>query len=243
VTFGLGSKVLADLAAGLTAHSKAVRRPVVVGCVPWFSAAPVADALCRQEAVCIVVDKRGIADKRGRIKPAVRRTRDTARAILSSYLPAFDTVLPRVDGQPAIIGPRDFPLEEYELGPVRVSGWRGEWDPILHAKVAVCCEAWIGEDDFGYERSGISAVRAWIGSANWSDHSANHVELGAWIDDRELADRCLDFVGGVIRDSEPLDSNEPRPKPELAEADLDDDAFADYAAQFGFDDPDRQVEV
>jgi len=251
VTFGLGSVVLADLAAGLNAHSKAVRRPVVLGCVPWFSDDDVAAALCSQEAICIVVDKGGIGydDKnpdpdRDQVNAAVRRACDQGGAILSTYLPGLDTIAPRIDGSPAIVGPRDFPLEEYWLGPVRVGGhFAGEFKPLLHAKVAVCCDAWIGEGEFGQECSGLSAVRAWIGSANWSKVSARHTEVGVWIDDRELAEVSLDFVAGLILKSEPLGSRAQRPRPEFARADLDDDAFADYAAQFDLDDPDLRFDL
>ena len=244
VTFGLGSKVLADLAAGLTAHSKAVRRPVVVGCVPWFSDDEIAAALCMQESICIVVDKGGIADGNGEVNPAIRRTSDRGRAILSSYLPGLEIIAPRIDGRPVIVGPGDFPLEEYRLGPVRVGGhFTGGFKPLLHAKVAVCGEAWNGEGEFGEECSGVRPVRAWIGSSNWAKVSARHTEVGVWIDDRELAQMALDFVTGLILRSEPLGSRAQRPTAEYAQADLDNDAFADYAAQFGYDDPDLQLDL
>ncbi len=141
-----------------------------------------------------------------------------------------------------MLGPNDFPLEleedfdeeHFKLGPVRMAGWYGgKTDPLLHAKLAVCCETWVGEDEFGVERSGISARQAWIGSANWTKSSPKHAEVGVWIDDAEFANAALEFVVDLIRRSERFPSQEPVPTLELAEAELDDDAFADYAAQFG----------
>lgn len=234
-----GTSVVDDLAAGLIAHSETVRRPVVLGCVPWLTSIGVASALCQQQAVCIVVDKRGTDGERG-IYRAVRKLISEGRPISNEYLPGFDLVTRRVEGQRAVLGPSDFPVEELELGPVRVGGWYGPGNlPILHAKMAVCCNAWIGEDDFGYERSGLTAVRTWTGSANWTENSSRHTEVGLWIDDRAFAAMALDFIVGLIRDSEPMGSRAREPMPELAEADLDDDAFAEYAAEFGhFDEED-----
>lgn len=230
VTFG--SSVIDDLAAGLVAHSQSVRRPVVVGCVYVFTSSVIAEALCKQESSCIVVDK-GNTEWRGQTYRAIATLNDRGQPLTSSYLPAFDLVSRRVDGKPAILGPQDFPLEDLELGPVRVAGYYGQdRPPLLHAKVAVCCEAWIGEDGFGYEQRGLRALRAWVGSANWTDKSREHREIGVWIDDREFAGHTLDFVAGVVLTSEPLGSHSTRPTPELGEGDLDDDAFADYAAEF-----------
>jgi phosphatidylserine/phosphatidylglycerophosphate/cardiolipin synthase-like enzyme len=231
VTFG--SQVVTDLADGLMEYSHAARRPVVLGCVYLFDSPAVADALCKQNAVCVVTNKTDWTS------PAMRNLRKRATPVLHRYLPGFDLVVPRVEGKRAILGPHDFPLDDYEVGPVRVAGWHGDKSALLHAKVAVCCEAWTGEDDFGVERSGIRAIRAWVGSANWTKRSLAHAEVGVWIDDAGFAEAALDFVLELIRDSEPFGSHEPDPTPDLAEADLDDDEFAEYAAEFlDPDDPD-----
>ena len=151
ITFG--SEVLADLVAGLYAHSKATRRPVVVGCVYMLTSMEIVSALSAQQGVCVVLDKGYTEGRFGSTYRAIERLHEEARPLWSGYLPGFDLVTTRVDGEPAILGPRSFPVEEIELGPVRVAGFvRDERTPIVHAKVAVCCEAWIGEDEFGMER-------------------------------------------------------------------------------------------
>jgi len=134
----------------------------------------------------------------------------------------------------------DFQPADYELGPVRLAGWYGEGNlPLLHSKLALCCQAWTGEDDFMVERSGIRGIRAWVGSANWTRNSSRHTELGVWIDDRSFAGAALEFMANLILHSESLGSHELVPTPEMAEADIDTDAIGDYAAQFGYlDDPD-----
>lgn len=235
-TFGSG--VVDDLAKGLAAHANSARRPVVLGCVPWFGSRSVSAALCAQSAVCVVADKRGIA-VHGRLNLAVAKLRDNGHALSSAYLSEFELVVPRVEGAETILGPGDFPLETFDLGPVRVAGWSGQHDPLLHAKVAVCGELWFGEGDWGYERQGIRAVRAWMGSANWTERSAVHTEVGVWVDDREFASQALDFVSSVVLRSEPLNSANVIPDPEFEIAELDDDEFASYAAEYYRD---REVE-
>lgn len=232
VTFGGG--VIDDLIAGLVAHKESVRRPVVLGCVPWLTSIAVADALCDQEAICIVVDKSGTSGS-GRMYRAIQRIDDNAYPIDQTYLPGFDLVSSRVNGQPRIIDPSDLPLgEEVGFGPVRVAGWYGKQNlPLLHAKLAVCCDAYFGEDEWGREGGGLRPISCWVGSANWTIKASEHLEIGAWVEDHSLAETALDFLLSLIRISEPLGSQEIRPTPEHAESKLDDDAFADYAAQFG----------
>lgn len=229
VTFGGG--VIDDLVAGLYAHGESVRRPVVLGCVPWLTSTAVARALCDQEAVCIVVDKKGTDDTAGRMYPAVRHIDRRARPIDQSYLAGFDVVSTRVNSQPRVVDMSEFPHDD-AFGPVRVAGWYGE-EPLLHAKLAVCCDAYFGEDEWGRESGGLRPICSWVGSANWTVKASKHLETGAWIHDRSFSDTALDFVLSLIGISEPLGSQMVCPDPEYAEVDLDVDAIGDYVAQFG----------
>jgi hypothetical protein len=62
-----GSGVLDDLVAGIERHrdtdwtseywQRLIPRPVAVGCVPWLTDRPVAEALASLDQCCVVVDK------------------------------------------------------------------------------------------------------------------------------------------------------------------------------------------
>jgi hypothetical protein len=246
VTFG--GQVVDDFARGLVRHAEATERPVVLGCVPWFGSNAVADALHQQAAVCVVIDKRGthhwvkVVDEQGTfqgwekvLNKAVLRVHFGAQPVQQSYLTGFELVLPRADGQAQLVGPGGPLDDENEFGPIRVVGWSGyKGDPLLHAKLAVCCEMDTVEM-FGREERRLSPIRAWVGSANWTEKASEHVEVGVWIGDQNFAHRALQFLLNVIRASEPLSDFPPRmPTPEFAEAEIDDAAMAEYLVERGY---------
>lgn len=108
--------------------------------------------------------------------------------------------------------------------------------PLVHAKLLVLGEAWGFDDDEGPDfglRTGFKPMRAWFGSANWTTASAEHLEFGLWVDEPTLVDHAFRFLLDLLTFSEPLDTNSDQPSPELVDAEWDDDAFAEYMAEFG----------
>ena len=217
--------------------SKAEAFPVALGCVPWFNSVRVADALMRMGSHCICVDKSSLD------RSVVQALLTHDRGVANYFIPDLRFAW-RIghDGSPAVIGPGT-PIEESEeyLEPVRVVDWahqRGKHFPILHAKLAVLCAAWRWENDGGGYDDHLTPLVAWCGSANWTETASRHIEFGAWTTDEDLCTQMMHFLADVIRFSEAPTSETAGPEPDLAEAEWDDAAFAEYAAEWGYDDPD-----
>lgn len=129
-------------------------------------------------------------------------------------------------------------MPEHELGPVRVLGWRGKdaGKPLLHAKLLVLGELahniYGPDDGYGIEVCQFEPQAVWWGSANWTESARSHLEVGFACDDPALAREAADFVADVIAFSEPADTACPGPEPNLVRAEFDDEAMAEYAAEF-----------
>jgi hypothetical protein len=243
VCFG---SVVDDLIDGVAAHASrphetSPRRwsmPAAIGCVPWMSHERMTAALARLGGCCIVLTK-SANDLR-----AAQALHTTGRALPTAYLPGFDEVgQARPDGKRPIIGPHGLDGDSlHELGPVRRAGWRGDRTaPLIHAKLLVLGDAWGYDNDeegpWGPQFS-FRPQRAWLGSANWTRGATGHLEFGLWVDEPQLVEHTFAFLLDMLKFSEPFDTANDQPSPELVDAEWDDAAFAEYLADMGAADHD-----
>ena len=215
---------LAELAEKNSQHSaRYARTPVAVGCVPWLTSKPVAEALMRFRSLILI-------DKASSQYSAVAQLHGADRGLWSQIL-GTDYYAP-VDsaGAPRLVGPYDELGDSYE--PVRVIGWqrseRGRAKPLLHAKLLVIGTTMYyddPDDGSGPFWARVRPERVWAGSANWTEASSAHIEFGTWIDDHELCDEALGFLVGLLKFSEPFSAGTAGPEPNLAPIEWDDDAM------------------
>lgn len=203
------------------------RFPALIGCSPWLTSEAVVDRLL-QTACCVVMDK-GAAVIPARLAQADCGFPNVLAGLRDRY-PAD------ADGGPLIIGPFG-PKPEHEVGPIRVTGWRGSGSgrPLAHAKLLVLGELlWteIGPDDGPQvEETFFEATSLWWGSANLTDQSASHLEVGFWCDDPELLRSAVGFMDDLLAFSEPAGSFCAGPEPNLLHVEWDDDAMREAAAE------------
>jgi hypothetical protein len=94
-------------------------------------------------------------------------------------------------------------------------------------------------DDFtGYTRR-----RLWVSSANFTQRSMSNLEFGYWTENSELLDGAKRFVLHLITHSEGVNPAAAEPAPDLAPVDFDDDALAEYLADFGTSEHDDELET
>jgi hypothetical protein len=224
VTYGLD--VVEDLRAGVNEFAEEVSGATAIGCVGWLSDKELVTALRRLDACCIVVNK---PDRDEHAQQSLLRE---GNGLLASVLPALaDLQRRRSDGGRQILGPLG-PIEEIELEPVRVAGYRAgdRARPLLHAKLLV-----LGTLTWNPHASGLvvgeSPVflprRCWMGSANWTLNARRSLEVGWWSEDPEVLAESTAFLSDVLAISEPLGSNAPMPEPELLPVEFDDDAMVE----------------
>jgi hypothetical protein len=225
-----GGQVVDGLAQMIDEHVAAEARerepmPAVLGCVPWLTHAGIAERLARLPACCVVVDK-----GQQRLASALA----TAGNGFPPVLPGLRHRAPAVDGRAVVLGPYSR-MPDYAVGPVRVVGMTGgeRSKPLLHAKLLVLGRlVWLEyEVDGGCGEVYLFQPRSvWWGSANWTEQARHHLELGAWSDDPALAREATAFLDDLIGFSEPLGSVSPRPDPDLAYVDYDDEAMREAMA-------------
>lgn len=152
---------------------------------------------------------------------------------------ALSGLAPTVDRQPALIGPYDRP-DHTVVPTIRTLGWRktgNESVPILHAKLALLGHLWWhDEDGLGMvsDEIGFRARRLWISSANFTRSSRSSLEFGFWTEEQSLLDGAERFLVLLMASSEGVDPESDAFRPDLAPYEFDDEAMADYAAEFGW---------
>ncbi|MFC9694333.1 hypothetical protein ACFTSF_37665 [Kribbella sp. NPDC056951] len=240
-TVAHGVHVVDDLISGIDNHretatgrywSRVSPRPAAIGCVPWLTHNGVSQALARLGSCCIVVDKQQPTYR------AVQLLSDTATPLASGYLEGFEELaLPDENGAGPLIHPYSGSLESVMLGPVRIAGWQGKGQPLLHSKLLVLGVTTYHEDDetFSGDMLQFTPTRTWMGSANWTYASVQHVEFGLWSTDPKLVQRNYTYLLRLLQFSETQGSKAPGPQPELVPASWDDEAFREYFAEHRFD--------
>jgi len=158
-----------------------------------------------------------------------------------NVLPSLREVDEPADGVSTVLG-RHTPMPNYLLGPIRVAGWGGRRRdrPLLHGKLMVLGVLTWEEDDFGQEDRHFFPTSVWWGSANWTGAAAQHLEVGSWVEDQALARHATDFLSDVLMFSEPGESIEDAPTPSLMPIEYDDEASAEYAAEYGWQPGDQE---
>jgi hypothetical protein len=228
VVDGLVSVIDEHIAAIRSGYQRGLVGPSAMGCVPWLTSGPVLDRLAALAGCCIVISK------------AASRTAASALAVADNGLPNVSSGLrdlaPMEDRQPVVVGPGSR-MPEHDLGPLRIAGWgkgKGRAAPLMHAKLLVLGELrWAedviggGEELFFFSRS------VWGEARTGRKGSANNLEIALWSDDKTLVEQSKSFVESVIEFSEPWDSTAESPDPNLRTVEFDDEAFAEYLAEYG----------
>jgi hypothetical protein len=209
-----GTDVINGLVDAIDMHIENTWRsrqsPLVIGTCPLVTDLAVAQALSRLPC-CLVISKPEKSDP-----DAVRHLMELGRPVHKDQLERLNLLaLPTEDGaQPiGIVGDGDYLNDEewvpqdVNLGPIRVTGWRGRNQPsILHAKVVVF--AYAGEfPDAGPGSTdwfGVIPTSVWWGSANLTYRSRENLEFATWSNDPELTRTAWHFIADVIALSEPL---------------------------------------
>jgi hypothetical protein len=75
--------------------------------------------------------------------------------------------------------------------------------------------------------------RRWLAGIDPTAGSGKHLEAGFWSDDRALVEHMTRFVEAVISFSEPWGSGTVGPEPDLVSVEFDDEAIAEYLAEWG----------
>lgn len=236
ITFG---HVLKDLLCGVSDFLREERRtsyecwtiPIVLGCVPWMSNEHLTAEFAKAGGCCIVMTK-GAGDL-----AAAEDLIENGHPLPTRHFGAFDEIGVRGPvGEVPTIGPGGLSAPLAEVGPVRMAGWKrpgggSKGLPLVHAKLLVLGDAWADEKADTGPVHAFTAKRAWLGSSNWTGPSAaEHLEFGLWTDEPTLVAHTTEFLLDLINYSEPFQPDSNRPNPEFAEANWDDQAFADYLA-------------
>jgi hypothetical protein len=173
-----------------------------------------------------------------RLEPLVDLNRRSPGMPIRAFS-ALSGLAPTVDGQPGSIGPTDRPGATV-VPTIRTLGWRkarGDFVPIIHAKLALLGHLWWHDEDaFGFvdDVIGFRARRLWISSANFTRSSRRSLEFGFWTEEPSLLDGAERFLVKLMGSSEGVDPTSDVFQPDLAPYEFDDEAMADYAAEFGW---------
>ncbi|MFD4976263.1 hypothetical protein [Streptomyces sp. NPDC058424] len=79
---------------------------------------------------------------------------------------------------------------------------------------------------------GFRPERLWVGSANGTHRSRSSLEFGMWLDDPQALQAAEAFLVQLMAHSEALDPDSDLFEPELLPVDFDDEALADYLAEY-----------
>lgn len=223
---------LATEAAYFQGRSRTDAVPAAIGCVPWFNHVGLSKRLANMSACCVVIDKDAKSTE------AVQHLATAGHPFPYWSILSLSSLVDAETAKQAM-GPLEWDRAmstRPRIGPVRKKGWAKGPDPkpLLHAKALVLgAVEWQEDDVAGGEYQVFRATRAWIGSSNWTE-SANeiHDELALWTGEKSLVDAMARSVGRIISNSE-MEYGSPDPAPDLSEPEMDDEAFADYAAEWG----------
>lgn len=205
----------------------------------WIDDEDVVESIGHMAAASVIVTKQGRrpTDLR-KLEPLVDLNERTPGMPIRAFS-ALSGLAPTVGGQPVLIGPTDRP-EDTVVPTIRTLGWRktrSQFVPIVHAKLALLGHLWWHDEDalgFVDDVIGFRARRLWISSANFTRSSRRSLEFGFWTEEPSLLDGAERFLVKLMGSSEGLDPASDVFQPDLAPYEFDDEAMADYAAEFGF---------
>ncbi|MCX4775080.1 hypothetical protein [Streptomyces sp. NBC_01285] len=244
-----GRNVLKGLVDGMEAFLEEKQRtpgfrsmgPVALGGFLWLDDPELADCLARFSHTCVVVSKQGRSkyelEKLGRVQPLA----DRENGMLARVFAELTELDWREDGGAKVVGPNGS-MPDVVIPPLRTIGFRrkGDMVPILHTKIMLLGEMWWHDED---ALGGVTDVihfrpeRLWVGSTNATKRSRHSLEFGMWLDDSQALQAAQTFLVQLMAHSEALDPDSDLFEPELLPVDYDDEAFAAYAAEYGWGDP------
>ncbi|MEU9662864.1 hypothetical protein [Streptomyces chartreusis] len=247
-----GRNVLKGLVDGMDGFLEEKRRtpgfrsmgPVALGGFLWLDDPELAACLARFAHICVVVSKQGRSkrdlDKLGKLQPFA----DGDNGMLARVFAELTDLDWREEGRAKVLGP-GVPMPEVVIPPLRTIGFRRQpkkdMVPFLHTKMMLLGELWWHDED---ALGGVADVigfrpeRLWVGSANATARSRHNLEFGMWLDDSQVLQAAQTFLVQLMAHSEALDPDSDLFQPELLPVDFDDEAFAEYVAEYGWGDPD-----
>lgn len=245
-----GLDVLAGLVEGISDFSDARQDrwrpglrslgPALIASAMWIDDDRLIDAIGHLAAASVIVSKQGRrpTDLR-KLGPLAELNERTPGMPIRAFS-ALSGLAPTVDGQRALVGPTDRP-DATVIPTIRTLGWRRarsqDLVPIVHAKLALLGHMWWHDEDaLGYvdDVIGFRARRLWISSANFTRSSRGSLEFGFWTEQPSLLDGAERFLVKLMGASEGVDPAPDVFQPDLAPYEFDDEAMADYAAEFGW---------
>jgi hypothetical protein len=209
----------------------------LLACAPWFTDVTLAEAIATVSKACVVTTKRPRDQDEWTTVRRLRAFNERLAGVPIRAFPELSLMHPAVDGEQVILGPYDNPDSDHWLSTFRTIGQRrtgNTFPPHIHAKLVLLGRFWWhDEHPEGYVDNiiGFRAMRLWVSSANFTIGSRTSLEMGFWTEDAALVDGARRFLLRLIAESEDFDTESDVPAPELAEAELDDEAMAEACAE------------
>ena len=247
-----GRNVLKGLVDGMEGFIEEKRRtpgfrsmgPVALGGFLWLDDPEVASCLARFAHTCVVVSKQGRSkrdlEKLGRLQSFA----DGDNGMPARVFAELTDLDRRENGRAKVVGPGSPMPDDVVIPPFRTIGFRRppkkDMVPFLHTKIMLLGEMWWhDEDGLGgvADVIGFHPERLWVGSANATERSRYNLEFGMWLDDPQALEAAQTFLVQLMAHSEALDPDSDLFQPQLLPVDFDDDAFAEYVAEYGRGDP------
>jgi hypothetical protein len=214
--------------------------PALLGSAMWIDDEELIGRLDSLSAASVVVRKQGRSASELQRLFRLHEANALIPGLPLRAFPDLTDLAPKVDDRPVVVGPHSR-LDEEVLPAIRTLGYRSQGRndlaPILHAKLALLGHLWWHDEGAaGHVEDviGFSARRLWVSSANFTQSSRRSLEFGFWTEDPNLLEGSQRFLIKLISASEGLDPQADAPDPTLAPVELDDDAFAEYVAAFGW---------
>jgi hypothetical protein len=245
----LGRNVLRGLIEGIDdfVHERQLRwrksrslGPALLGSAMWIDDPELIDKIGALAAACIVVTKQGRNPSAQRKLEPLSELNERTPGMPIRAFADLSGLAPKVDGEPAIIGPYTR-MDDAVIPTIRTLGFRrrGPLAPIIHAKLALLGHLWWhDEGPLGHVEDviGFTPRRLWLSSANFTRASRQSLEFGYWTEDLALIDGAERFLVKLMRSSEALDPEADVFEPDLAPVAFDDAAMAEAWAELQWDD-------
>jgi hypothetical protein len=216
--------------------------PVLLGATMWIDDGELINKLAELAGACIVITKQGREPfKLKRLERLHALNKRTPGLPIRAFA-ELSGLAPRVDGQPAIVGPYDR-FDDRIVPTIRTLGYRkaGDFPPIMHAKLALLGHLWEhDEGPLGHVEDvlGFTPARLWVSSANFTASSRRSLEFGYWTEDAALVEGAERFLLRAMRSSEAVDPDSDSFNPDLAPIEFDDVAMAEALAETDWEDED-----
>jgi hypothetical protein len=213
--------------------------PALLGSAIWIDDPELISKLGELSGASIVVTKQGRSASK--LEP-LRALNERTPGLPIRAFASLGGLAPKVDGQPAVLGPYD-PIDEGVVPTIRTIGYRKlrnrDMPPFIHAKLALLGNLWWHDEGaLGHVEDviGFTPRRLWVSSANFTASSRRSLEFGYWTEDDALVQGAERFLVNLMRASEGLDPDADSFDPDLAPVEFDEEAIAETMADLSWDD-------